>query len=133
MAAKKNEPTAWVGWVFFAGLLMMIAGMLHGLSGLVALFDDQTYIAHGGRLLVLDYTQWGWVHLIWGALLFFGGLAVLNGETWGRVVAVFAGTLSIMAAMVFLPTYPLWSLLLITIDILFLYALIVHGKEIAQD
>lgn len=132
MAKTKNEPTAWVGWVFFAALLMMIAGMFHGLSGLVALFDQETFVSQGGRLLVLNYDQWGWIHLIWGALLFFGGLAVLNGETWGRMLAVLAGMVSIMGAMVFLPAYPLWSVLLISIDVLFLYAIIVHGGELAQ-
>jgi hypothetical protein len=123
--------TGWVGWVVFAGVIMMMAGGFHALMGLVALFQDDYYVTtSSGLALTFDYTQWGWTHLVLGAVVFAAGLGLFLGQTWARVVGVVLAVVSALANMLFIGAYPLWSITVITLDVLVIYALVVHGREL---
>ena len=130
--SARNQPTGWIGWVFFASLMMMLVGGFQAINGLVALFKDDFYLVSEKALLVFNYTTWGWVHLLMGIVIFAAGVALMNGATWARIVGVFLAGLSLFANMAFLAAYPLWSILMIVIDILVIYALTVHGSELIE-
>lgn len=134
MASKNNEDpiSGWVGWVGFGGFMLGLAGVLHIIAGLVALFTDTVYLIGENNLWALDYTQWGWIHIIGGLLALWAASSLLNGNAFGRVVAVFVASLSVIANMLFIPIYPIWSLLIITIGILVIYAVIAHGGELKE-
>lgn len=134
MAQKtsSNDVSGWVGWVYFAGFMMVLVGVLQAIAGLVALFKDEVYVVAEENLWLLDYTTWGWGHLLFGIFLLAAGSAVMAGKMWGRVVGIILAGFSLIANFGFIPVYPVWSILMVTIDILILYALIVHGAE-AQD
>jgi len=125
-----NEMSGWVGWGVFAGVVMFIAGVFSLVEGFVALFKNTYYVVGAEKLLVLNYTSWGWVHIILGILLIAAGGSVLKGNMFGRVVGVFIALLSAVANLLFLPAYPVWSILIIIIDFLVIYALTVHGHEL---
>lgn len=127
---KQNQPTGWVGWVYFAGVMMMIVGSLHALAGLVALFKDDFYVATTRALLVFNYTAWGWVHLLLGLLVLAAGVAVTVGSTWGRVVGVILAIFSAIANLTFISAYPIWSITALVIDFFVIYALTMHGAEV---
>lgn len=128
---KPTAQTAWVGWIAFAGLMLMISGIFHALEGLVAIFRKTVYIVtERGLMLSADYTVWGIVHLIVGAVLIVAGYGVLRGQLWARGVAVFIALSSIVVNFAFLPAYPVWSALMITVDVLVIWALTVHGDEL---
>ena len=57
------------GWIGFAGMLMLIIGGIDVFQGLIALFEDEYFAVTPAGFLVIDLTAWGWVLLIWGALL----------------------------------------------------------------
>jgi len=123
-------PTAWFGWVVFAGIMMIMIGSFHALAGLVALFEDDYYVTTSSGLVVnVDYTAWGWAHLILGALIALAGIALFAGQMWARVVAVIIAGLSAIVNMVFIAAYPLWSIVMITLDVVVIYAVVVHGRE----
>lgn len=130
MATK--EPTGWIGWVYFAGFLMMLAGVFQMIAGFTALVKDEVYIAGPNNLLLLDYTQWGWAHLLFGLVLFATSFSLMAGNAWGRTVGVILATLSAIANFAFVTAYPVWALTVIVVDILIIYALLVHGDE-AQE
>ena len=130
--SARNQPTGWIGWVFFASLMMMLVGGFQAINGLVALFKDDFSLVSEKALLVFNYTTWGWVHLLMGIVIFAAGVALMNGATWARIVGVFLAGLSLFANMAFLAAYPLWSILMIVIDILVIYALTVHGSELIE-
>lgn len=135
MAKKSNnsaDVSGWVGWVYFAGFMLVLSGVFQAIAGLVALFKNEVYVVGEQNLWLLDYTTWGWGHLLFGIFLLLAGSAVISGKMWGRVVGVVFAGLSLIANFGFIPVYPIWSIILIIIDILILYALIVHGDE-AQD
>jgi hypothetical protein len=124
------EPTGWVGWVFFAGIMMVTLGFFQAMAGFVALFRDDYYlVTRGGLVVTLDYTAWGWIHLLLGVVALLAGLAVMAGQTWGRVIGIILAAASAVANMVFMAAYPAWSIIIITVDIIVIYALAVHGRE----
>ena len=125
----QREVTGWVGWVYFAGFMMVLSGIFAAIAGLVALFNDKVYIASQNNLWILDYTTWGWAHLLLGILIAAAGMAVMNGQVWGRSIGVILVLISAVANFAFIPVYPIWSIIILTVDALVLYALIAHGSE----
>jgi hypothetical protein len=121
----------WVGWIGFAGVLMIILGGLHAFQGLVAIFKDEYFLVTSNGLAVkLDFTALGWVYLIVGLVVLLAGICVMAGQMWARVVGIILAALSILANVAFLAAYPLWSLIMIAMDIVIIMALTVHGSEI---
>lgn len=125
--------SGWAGWVYFAAFMMVLLGILHGVTGIVALVqDDYFVIGSSGLVVTADYTAWGWTHLIGGIIVAIAGAGLLTGATWARIVAVLAAMLSVLVNFTFMPAYPLWSIVLITIDFLVIWAVIVHGDELRE-
>ena len=130
VAARRS---GWTGWAVFAGIVLFLTGIFHATSGLVALFNDDVYLVATDRLAVtFDYTTWGWIHLILGSLVATAGIAIFKGQVWGRAVGVVLAGLSAFANLLFIPAFPLWSLLIIAMDVLVIYALCIHGGELAD-
>src|SRR6185295_7443769 len=132
MSAKRSSPTGWVGWVFFASLMMMLVGGFQAIAGLVGIFQNEYFVVTANHLVAFDIRTWGWINLLIGLVILLGGLALLNGAAWARVLAIFLAFLSLFANMAFLSAYPWWSVLMIVIDILVIYALAVHGDEMRE-
>jgi len=122
--------TGWVGWIMFAGTMMMFLGGFHMFVGLVALFRH-TEIAFptSGLTIQVSFTQWGWLHLIAGALVFVAGLGLFTGRMWARVLGVILVAISAFVNFAWATIYPFWSITLLAIDFFVLYALIAHGAE----
>jgi hypothetical protein len=128
------EPTAWTGWVAFASVMMFLLGCIQAIEGLVAIFDNGIYrVTEVGLVVAVDYTVWGWTHLLLGALIIISGVGVLNGNTAARAVGVLLAGLSALVNLAFIAAYPIWSVLIIAIDVLVIYALIVHGREMRSS
>src|SRR5688572_11995320 len=125
------EPTGWVGWVFFAAVMLIMLGAFQAIMGLVALFDDGYYLVTGDGLVVhADYTTWGWIHLILGVIAVAAGSGIMVGQTWARIVGIVLAVVSALVNVTFLAAYPIWSVLVITLDVIVIYALAVHGREV---
>ncbi len=132
--STSQNRTGWVGWLTFAGIMLILVGAFQAIDGLIALFKDELYLVRPNGLVInIDYTAWGWTHLLLGILLIAAGYAVFSGRVWGRTIGVIAALLSAVVNFAFIPAYPVWSLLIITIDILVIYALIAHGGELRKD
>jgi hypothetical protein len=121
--------TGWVGWIYFGGTMLVLAGTFNIIEGLVALFNDQYYVPTRQGLLVFDVTGWGWIHLVIGGLAIIVGVGLFTGATWARVAGVILAGVNAIAQLAFLSAYPLWAIIVITLDVLIIWALIVHGAE----
>ena len=129
--SRYPRASPWVGWIGFAGVLMVILGAVHAFQGLVGIFKDEYFlVSSSGLALKLDFTAWGWVHLFVGVIIVVAGLCVMAGQMWARIVGVILAALSLLANVAFLAAYPLWSLIMIAMDIVIIMALTVHGSEI---
>ena len=127
------EPTGWTGWIAFAATMMILLGTFQAIQGFVAIFDDGYYgVTESGLVVNVDYTVWGWTHLLLGVLIVIAGIGVLAGNLAARTVAVLLAGLSAIANMLFIEAYPIWSIIVITVDVLVIYALTVHGREMKR-
>ncbi len=130
MATADKNLSNWTGWVFFAGMMMILSGVFEIIAGLTGLLRHTWYAVTSSHLLVFNYTAWGWVDLGIGLLILLAGISVLHGSTWARVVGVILASLSAIGSLSSVNAYPVWSIVVITIDVLVIYALSVHGGEL---
>jgi hypothetical protein len=129
-ANGEPEMTAWVGWVLFAGVIMFTVGFFNVIQGLVALLNSALYrTPRGGLPVVENYAAWGWALLIFGVILCATGYGVMVGRTWARVVGVIVAALNALANMAFVAAYPIWITMTIALNVLAIFALVVHGGE----
>jgi hypothetical protein len=123
--------TGWLGWLVFAATMLVMVGGFQLFDGFVALFKDDLYLVRPDGLVVnIDYTVWGWLQLAVGGLLLATGFALLAGRTWARVLAIVVAALNALLQFAFAASYPFWSMLIITVDVIVIYALTAHGGEI---
>jgi hypothetical protein len=131
---RAEEASGWaVGLILFAAIMMIMSGIFQAFAGLVALFENEFYVATRNYLLQFDATSWGWIHLLVGLVVALAGFAVMAGRTWGRVVGITLAVLSALANFAFIPYYPFWSLTVIALDIFVIWALAAHGRDVATD
>jgi len=133
MAVQNNTPSGWVGWAYFAAFMVMFLGIFEAMAGLAAIFKDNFYLVTQTHLLVFNFTTWGWINLILGIIIFLAGLELLRGAMWARIVALFLAVLSLVANAGFIDAYPIWSILMMIVDVLVIYALTVHGSELGEE
>ncbi|HSP38366.1 MAG TPA: hypothetical protein VLR26_11495 [Frankiaceae bacterium] len=127
-----DEPasTGWTGWVAFGGFMMVLSGFFGLIEGLVALAKDQYFlVTKNGLLVATSYTAWGWTHLAVGAVVLVAGVGVLTGQLWARIVGIALAFVSAIVNIAFLSAYPVWSTMIVAIDVVVIYALVVHGAE----
>ena len=128
-----SQPSGWVGWVVFAGVVMITLGAFHVIDGLVALFEKGYYQVNSSHLVVhVNYSAWGGAHLALGVLFILVGFGVLVGQTWARVVGIALAVISAIINLAFLAAYPVWGVILIALDIVVIYALAMHGGEVKE-
>lgn len=126
---RTTRPTGWVGWVYFAATMLIMLGSFNAIEGLVAIFNDQYYVPTRQGLLVFDLTTWGWIHLFVGGLAVIAGVGLFTGAMWARVFGVILAGVNAIAQLAFLSAYPVWAVIVIALDVLVIWALIVHGAE----
>ncbi len=112
-----------------AGVLMMLTGLYGFLAGLAMVLRAPFFVYHGGYLYVWSTHGWGWVELILGAVVVAAGACVLLGMVWARVVGVILATLSAVASFMSLPYYPVWSIIMIAVDLFIIWALVAYGRR----
>lgn len=136
MSTQSRQPyatapitTGWVGWIWFAGLMLILLGMFNLIHGMVAIFDDEILVGAGRSLVLLDLTAWGWTHVIIGVLQVVVGFVLFTGARWARVAAVILVMLNAIAQLASLNAQPTWALVVIALDVVVLWAIVVHGEE----
>jgi hypothetical protein len=127
-----GNTSGWSGWSYFAGVMMILIGFFQGLIGFIALFNDEYVILTQNNALFVDITSWAWAHLLLGLIILLAGFGVLSGMVWARTVGVIMALISAVANLAFIPVYPIWSIIVIIVDIIVIYSLIVHGHELRQ-
>ncbi len=118
------------GWIAFASIMLVMAGIFGIIDGLVAIIHNEAYVVTSEGIVGLDFTAWGIIHLIVGSIVLLAGFAVMSGQLWARVVGVLVAMLSATSQIWFITAFPLWSITIIAIDVLVIYGLLVHGEEV---
>ena len=122
--------TTWVGWVAFAGIAMATAGIVNIIQGFIAVFNDDYYRPAGsGPIATVDYAVWGWVLVGTGLLLVVTGYGIIFGRTWADIVGVLLAAGDAILNFAFISSYPIWGILALSLDVIVIYAVTVHGRE----
>ncbi|MET9730886.1 hypothetical protein ABZZ79_09540 [Streptomyces sp. NPDC006458] len=124
-SAGPGQPDPWVsGGVLFAGVLLLCNGVLAVLQGIAAVAGDDVYGRIGSYVYELDLTGWGWIHIVLGVLVAVTGAGLLKESVWARPAGVFLAALSLVAQFLFLPYAPIWSMIMMAIDVFIIWALV---------
>lgn len=119
------------GWAAFAGVILFVVGVFNILYGLAALLNDSQVLVTNGYdgVLIWNLTTWGWIHLVIGAIMVAVSIGLFAVKEWARVIAVIFCVLSAIAHIGLITAFPLWSILIIVLDVLVIYNLTVKGGE----
>lgn len=128
-SSRPTQSTGWVGVIVFGATLMVMLAIFNIIQGLLAIGESDVFVRSGGDVVIWDVSTWGWIHLVLGVLLAVTGVLLFKGTVWAIVVALVLVVLNASAQMLFLPVYPFWSLIVIAVDMLLLWALTFHGSE----
>ena len=132
-SGMEPEPSGWAaGWITFAGIALIMIGIFHAIAGFAEIIDSDSYVLTQQYVLKFNATTWGWIHLIGGIIVIFAGFGVFRGAVWARTVGVIIAMISAIANFAWLLYMPLWSILMIFIDVSIIWALTVHGHELER-
>ena len=105
-----------------AAVILMTVGILQLLQGIAAVAENELFVVGVEYTFKFDFTTWGWIHIVFGVVIILVGLALLTGTTWARMGAIILAALSILVNFMWLPYYPWWSVLIIALDIVVIWA-----------
>ena len=126
--------SGWVtGFIFFAATMMMIMGFFHFIEGFTAVLDDSFYVVTHNYSLELDVTTWGWIHMIGGVIIGLTGMVLISGLLIARIAAIILAVASAILNFYSIPYYPIWSVLMIALDIGIIWAIVAHGGEYEEQ
>ena len=121
---RADQPSGWAtGGLMFAACALTLAGIFQFLAGLAAILNDQFFVVSKNYTFDLDVTAWGWIHLLIGIAVFLVGLGLFAGAEWAAVGGIAIAMLSAIANFFFIPYYPVWSLVIIGLDVWVIWAL----------
>ena len=122
-----------LGWIMFAWVMLLTAGIMNIIDGVVALGQTKFWTDYGAVYVYGDLRTWGWIFLIWGIVLCFAAASVWRGGGFGRWLGIFAAAINLFLQMFFLPAYPFWALTIMALDVLVIYGLTVYGGSAQED
>ena len=126
-----NERSSWaIGYEVFAAIMLVVIGVF---AGIVALADDEFYVIGQEWTFKFDVTTWGWIHLIAGIVVILAGIGIFTGNAAARTLGVIVAAVSAIANFLWLPYYPVWSIVIIALDVAIIWALTVHGRDLANE
>ena len=125
-----SPDTTGVGIITAAAVILILAGVMHAMQGVVGLATNELYVVTQRWLFQFDVTTWGWVHIVIGLIGAGTGVGLLYGASWARIVGVVVAAVSVIANFLWLPYYPLWAVIIIAFDLFVIWALIVAWQDI---
>ncbi|MGW4487258.1 DUF7144 family membrane protein [Amycolatopsis sp. NPDC004368] len=128
-----TEETGWARWIFFGAAMMFLLGSFTLVEGLTALLDPDHYAVTPHGTILFSLTGWGWVHLVLGCAAVLTGIGLFARKSWARYPGIAIAGLSALAHLTFLPSAPFWALVVLTLDVLVIWALVVHASDALRD
>lgn len=121
-----NERLKGEGWLLFAGIMVLIVGILNTIWGIAAI-DSASFFIEDERFIIEDLSMWGWIILIIGVVQLFAAFSIWSGGGFGRWIGIISASVSAVAALMSIPGYPFWSLAVFGVDLLIIYGLAAYG------
>lgn len=122
-----NEESTLSGWWVFAGVLLLVAGVLNIIYGIAAIGDSK-FFTENATYILSGLNTWGWIILIIGVLELVAAFSLFSGGEFGRWFGIFIASLNAIGALLSIPAYPFWSLAIFALAIIIIYKL-AEGPE----
>jgi hypothetical protein len=116
------------GWLTYAGILVLIGGVLNVIWGLAAIDGAHFFVANAAYV-ISDLNLWGWVSLVVGAALIAAGVGIFGGARWAIWTGIVFASVNAIVQLLAIPAYPFWALAVFALDLLAVYGLVAHGNE----
>ncbi len=116
------------GWIVFAAMMFVVSAGLNLIWGIAAVSNSHFFVGNASYILS-DLNTWGWIAIGFSALEALAALSIWRGGAYGRWFGIAVAILAVMSAMMSIPAYPLWSLVLVAIGLLVIYGLAVYGGK----
>jgi hypothetical protein len=123
-----NDTTEGAGWVAFAGIMILIVGVLNCIWGIAAI-DKASFFVEDQRFILSDLSTWGWIILVVGVLQLFAAFSIWSGGGYGRWIGIITAGLGSISALLSIPAYPLWSLCVFFASLLVIFGLAAYGGQ----
>jgi hypothetical protein len=120
------EDDAGYGLVTFAGVMLLIVGVLNTLYGIAAI-DKANFYVNDAKYVFGNLSTWGWFLVVLGVAQLFAAFAIWRGTTWGRWFGVACASVNAILQMLWIPAYPVLAITLLAIDIAVIYGLLAYG------
>jgi hypothetical protein len=118
-----------IGFTTFAAVMMIVSGGFQFIQGLAAVIEDTFFVVGREYAYELDVTTWGWIHLVGGVIVALAGFSLLSGSLWAKIVAMAIAALSMIVNFIYIPYYPVWSIVIIALDIAVIWAVASYHAE----
>ena len=128
---ESDASGAVIGWTVFAAVMLMISGIGNVLEGIAQIVNGAFFVTASNYTYNLSVHSWGWIHLGAGIVVFLAGAALLADRTWARAVGVAFASLSLFMNLVYLPFFPVWSIIVIALDAFVIWALLTPRRGYA--
>lgn len=120
----RHPGSAWaLGGTVFAGVLMMVGGIMSILNGIAGIATDDVYTSIGNYVFEFSLTTWGWIHLVMGVVVTITGWGILQGKDWARGLGIAFASLFAIEYFMFLPYAPVWSVIAIAVAVFVMWSL----------
>jgi hypothetical protein len=128
--AGRAEASGWaVGFTTFAAVMLTMVGVFQFFEGLAAIIHSDFFVVGTHYTYKIDTTAWGWINMIWGAIVACAGFGLFAAKTWARVVGITVASLAAIAQFLYLPYYPLWAMLIIALCVICIWAIASVGRD----
>lgn len=130
---EEMPASAWTGWISFAGGILIIVGAFNVVEGLVSLVNNDYYqVKPEGMAVNVPYSVLGWVQVALGLLAVGIGIGLLRGNAGARVAGVVLAGVSSIVHLTTIASFPFWSFMVIVFNIMVIYSIVVHGREMKK-
>lgn len=119
------------GWWVFAGVLLLIAGVLNIVYGIAAIGESK-FFAENVTFIISGLNTWGWILLVIGVLELVAAFSLFSGGEFGRWFGIFIASLNAIGALLSIPAYPFWSLAVFALAIIIVYKL-AEGESASEQ
>ena len=121
-----------IGTILFAGCAMLLVGMFQFFEGLAAVIKGDFYVVVPNYAFNVDVTVWGWIQMLLGIVAMVAGVFLFAGKLWARIIAIIFALVSGVVNFLSIPYYPIWSITIVVLSVLVIWAVACHGRELER-
>ena len=129
VAAPGGGSVATMGFTVLAAVIMLLSGLASFFEGLAAIVKGNFFVTLPNYAYNVSVSGWGWIHLIMGIVVFLAGACLFMDMLWARIVGVTLASFSLIMNLLYIPYFPVWSIIVIALDLFVIWALLAPRRQ----